>query len=498
MEHKEKEFPVKNICLFCQSTIKDKSCIIYCPKCNSPYHIECWEENGGCSLYGCDYKIRHSDFNETMTIEYMLNNIEYLINKKNYIEAINECNKILETDSGNYRAKSLYNTAISSVNIKNKLLDSAEKCFEKKDYESAEIYYNKLLQYTDEKESDLIKTKLVVIKEIIPQQIRRKKISNLVIYGLIFIMLCSLVYLLYDYFYLREEREFNGISRIGEIENNLSLERQISGYEKFLKKYPESRFSSVAVDRINYHSSIMVERIVEDDWKNALKYHNKIIEKDNPKTYRDLFEKIENQAEKKLKNDISSAKKCNREKKFTEAKKYLESAVEITSYFPGTKLYENKSNLDKKIILINKKIAFSIKQSDIENEINKKLTELKEITNIKYENYSEINAIVSGSINKSIFVCKELNSMKLIGIKLDNHNFKKGEYIMYICYRKGNISYTDELNNDLILPLYIPVSNQDIIYRYPEIASEKESIIQRLNFLNIQKQRIDSVLNSEL
>ena len=24
-----------------------------CPSCNTPHHAECWEENGGCTTYGC-------------------------------------------------------------------------------------------------------------------------------------------------------------------------------------------------------------------------------------------------------------------------------------------------------------------------------------------------------------------------------------------------------------------------------------------------------------
>jgi len=27
--------------------------IVACPECRVPYHAECWEENGGCAIYGC-------------------------------------------------------------------------------------------------------------------------------------------------------------------------------------------------------------------------------------------------------------------------------------------------------------------------------------------------------------------------------------------------------------------------------------------------------------
>jgi hypothetical protein len=28
--------------------------LIICPECNVPYHAECWQENNGCAVYGCN------------------------------------------------------------------------------------------------------------------------------------------------------------------------------------------------------------------------------------------------------------------------------------------------------------------------------------------------------------------------------------------------------------------------------------------------------------
>jgi predicted amidophosphoribosyltransferase len=43
----------KKTCPYCQSAIKQESDTIYCSDCGTPHHIECWEENRGCTTYGC-------------------------------------------------------------------------------------------------------------------------------------------------------------------------------------------------------------------------------------------------------------------------------------------------------------------------------------------------------------------------------------------------------------------------------------------------------------
>ncbi|HEY5534979.1 MAG TPA: RING finger protein [Ignavibacteria bacterium] len=43
----------KNKCPYCQSFIKQEADTIFCSNCGTPHHIECWEENGGCTTYGC-------------------------------------------------------------------------------------------------------------------------------------------------------------------------------------------------------------------------------------------------------------------------------------------------------------------------------------------------------------------------------------------------------------------------------------------------------------
>ena len=41
------------VCSICQTGILVGEKIVYCPDCSLPFHHECWRENGGCSVYGC-------------------------------------------------------------------------------------------------------------------------------------------------------------------------------------------------------------------------------------------------------------------------------------------------------------------------------------------------------------------------------------------------------------------------------------------------------------
>lgn len=47
-------------CPFCQFPIKDERQLIYCPSCKVPHHFECWEQNEGCTTYGCREKYNKS------------------------------------------------------------------------------------------------------------------------------------------------------------------------------------------------------------------------------------------------------------------------------------------------------------------------------------------------------------------------------------------------------------------------------------------------------
>lgn len=50
------------ICPYCQSAIKIGAETVYCGSCHLPYHKDCWTENRGCAVFGCESK-ESSDIN---------------------------------------------------------------------------------------------------------------------------------------------------------------------------------------------------------------------------------------------------------------------------------------------------------------------------------------------------------------------------------------------------------------------------------------------------
>ena len=41
------------VCPFCKTEIKEEDSVKVCPACNIPHHEACWEENKGCTTFGC-------------------------------------------------------------------------------------------------------------------------------------------------------------------------------------------------------------------------------------------------------------------------------------------------------------------------------------------------------------------------------------------------------------------------------------------------------------
>lgn len=41
------------VCPYCRAPMEDEAALIACPGCSTPHHAECWEENGGCTVFGC-------------------------------------------------------------------------------------------------------------------------------------------------------------------------------------------------------------------------------------------------------------------------------------------------------------------------------------------------------------------------------------------------------------------------------------------------------------
>ena len=52
------------ICPFCKTEIKEGDAVKMCPECGIPHHEACWEENKGCTTFGCSqqhYEEQHTN-----------------------------------------------------------------------------------------------------------------------------------------------------------------------------------------------------------------------------------------------------------------------------------------------------------------------------------------------------------------------------------------------------------------------------------------------------
>lgn len=43
------------VCTICLAEITGDAAPVACPACNAVYHLECWEDNAGCGVYGCQH-----------------------------------------------------------------------------------------------------------------------------------------------------------------------------------------------------------------------------------------------------------------------------------------------------------------------------------------------------------------------------------------------------------------------------------------------------------
>lgn len=486
------EPPLNKLCQYCQSRIKPSEDSFNCPACGSHYHTECWSEGGGCSVYGCSEKGSfHGKFaTEQKTIKEQLVHIEYLINKRKFTDAMNECSRILNADGSNVDAKELFNKCTSYLNTRIKLLESADEAFSKKDFKSASIFYKNYLKYCDEIEYDFVSSKLRFIDERIPQIKKQKFLLSMVYTALSFAILATIILSVYYFVFLNEEREFSEIRRGESVESVRDIEVYINKYERFLDKYEDGKMSDKAKERITSLSDLLIRKIYRDDWKTALTFLNKIDKNNAPKTYNDLFQLVYGRASEEFQSVILKAKNLDKNKKYSEAKAEIDKAMYILRYFPDTEIERKKQVLADNKNLLSKKLTLLIKYDNIESEIKKKTEELKEYGDIKNPDIVNIRARIIKKYGNRTYIARDAVTKKLMALKLDDGAYSLGEEISFDCTLNGKINVEDDYGNEIILPLY--TKSEYYPDSYPDY--EKESILQRLNYLKSEKIKIDSVL----
>lgn len=492
---------IKKICQYCHSYIKDRDDMLFCPECNSPYHIECWYENEGCGAYGCNYRIKIEDKSSKLEerIEDILINVEFNINNNHYIDAINLCRRILSIDGENIEAKKFFNKSITLENTKQHLLESGESSFKNEDLIGAELYYTKALKYTDEIESDLIRTKLQIIKEKYPAVLRRRRRNRLITNLIGLLIVLSLAFLLYYNIYLKEQREFYSIEKDDNTNDITRIEQQISRYEKFMLKFKDGDYSDDANSKISVLSSVVADRVVDEDWRTAFKYLQKIDSNVNSTVYRNLtqrtYVKAEVEYQKYLKKSIESDKNRN----YSDARNYLEKCLAILEQFSAGFLKDDKVKIQDGINLLGKKITAALKQKEVYKELTDKTGEFSRLKNPGKINTDNMSLHILANKNNGYYISRNLDNKKLIALKNPGSNYIKGDLISIDCYRQGSASL--EYNNAVReFPVYISLDNKIYNSDTDKLTAsiERESISQRIQYLKIQINKLDSILHLKL
>jgi hypothetical protein len=124
------DFINNKTCPYCQSRLKKGADFIVCSNCGTPHHRECWDENGGCTTYGCkenpltEKKIElESEDVGNETLESLRESLRSAqVPAQNYIQCPN-CKAEIE-DSSVY-------CKFCGYNVIEKKFDEAKKEFEK-------------------------------------------------------------------------------------------------------------------------------------------------------------------------------------------------------------------------------------------------------------------------------------------------------------------------------------------------------------------------------
>lgn len=480
------------ICQHCLKDIDDENERYFCKSCGMSYHIRCWEKGNGCAVLSCSQKniLLNPLFQSSVPVRELLIHIEYLFNVRKFNEAINECNRILNVEKNNIEAKVFYNRAISMMNVKMKIYESAEESFKKKEFKAASMFYTDYLKYCDEEESEFIHSKIKYLSELLPAIKRNRYIQNSIYAFIVLLILLSAGFLAYRFIYLKENTEFAEIESGDDMSNVKILETQIAKYEKFLIKYPDGKLKESAVDKIRKLSVQIASAICSDDWRTSLIYLKKINSKENPITYKDIYGKIQNSARKEFQELTEKAKELDGKRKYSEAKDNIDKSIALLDYFTVNEFSKERQLMYDSKNLMNKKISLVVKVKDIEKEIINKTDELKKIEpELDMKNIEQVTGKVMKRSGEYV-ILKSFEDKKLYAIKNPNTNYEIGEEVIINGVKKGKADLSDDAGNLMLLPVIYDYSTN----LFPGGIDNKGNIIQRLNLLKGQKEKLDSLL----
>ena len=494
----------KKICGYCQSAIKNDSEVFYCPGCKTPYHPDCWEESEGCAVYGCTHQAGNPSTNIEVpgerNIEDMYVNIEYYINERRYNDAISEAKRILDTDRNSIKAKRYYNNAVALLNSRIKLLNEADRAFDRGDYKGAEVYYGNAMQFLSDEDRKVINAKVQWIRERIPLERRRKVIGNFVTAFLVIVLFGAIVYGAYYFIVLEEDRAYAEIEKKDNFEDVKLMEMQLSEYTRYAMKYRDGANYEKASDKVSLISGILADSLSRSDWKEALRFLKKVDKDRNAKTYSDVYSKIYTSADKEFKTMVANAKKLNSSKRYVEAKNLTEQALEIIDEFPGSEMAEQERRLDENIGILTRKISTMLKYDNIETEIEEKKMELSKygITDPIIGGNPILNLTIEENLGNGVVTAKLSEKGTLVALKSDGFGFGVGEYLSLEVKRTGSVDLELDNGKNVTVPLYSPVKTDVGMAELSADRFARESILQRLEYLRSQKSKLDSILTVKL
>ena len=488
---------IKKVCQYCHSYIKSKEDMLVCPKCSAVYHIDCWYENEGCASYGCDYKlststkktVRHFSVGDALT------EAEYYLNCRKYFESLALCRQIIQADADNIEAKKIYNKMTEILNAKNNLIRRGDISYDEGDLKNAKKFYEEALSYTDETESEILKSKLKIIEERYSLYLKRKKKIRYSVNAVLLAIVIVLAGLVYYTLFLREAREYNEIERNSSgYEDSETIEKMISGYEQFLVKYKDDKYYTKAKQQINRLSSSLAEAYLPLDYRDAYKFFIKIDTSVDNTEYSELRSKMQARFRFEFKEQFDKAKQYNRSGEYVSAKECLDKVKGLIELSPQFATESDRNKVNNAINLMNKKSSSLTKLKSVNDEIKSKTDELDELLGISNEKVYNISLQIKQKKSDGLYIAEDINSKETIAV-ISGEEYSSGEYDNAVCIKRGNMLYEKTDGKQIKIGKYEIINKSKAIY-YEEtyIKSQKEMLAERISNLRIQRAALDSVL----
>lgn len=489
---------IKKICQYCHSYIKSKEDMLLCPKCSSAYHIDCWYENEGCAAYGCNYRIsvdtkksvRHFSISDALV------DAEYCINCRRFNDALSLCRQVLTADPQNIEAKKFYNKIVSSLSAKIILMQKGDKAFDLGELNDAKIYYEEALTYTDDIETELVRSKIRIVGERYHAYLRRKRNRKTAINIVLISIVLALAMLVYYTLFLKEEREFNEISRYSSGDNNIeTMENQVSKYEQFLIKFKDGSLYPKAKQKINSLSTALAAAYMPLDLRSAMKFYTKIDTSYGSTGYAELTGKISERYKSVINDLFRKAKEYNVKGDYKTAKDYLEKASALADLSPQFSSDNYKSRVISAINLMNRKNTALTKIKSINDEIKTKTDDINELMKISSDKIFTFSIQIKEVKSKGHYIAEDINTKELIAIKSSASEYENGEYDNIKCVKDGAFRYDKPDGKKVNLEEYVVINQKEGLY-YDEIysKSQREMLAERISYLRMQKSALDSIL----